>query len=169
MTWFANLKISGKIITVVVAIMLLMLFLGAFSIQELSRVNGSTEEIATNWLPSVHAVDSMDSTISDFRRQELQHLISSGNADWDLYEKRMAEVGGTLKKIDAEYQKLISSPEEKKLYDAYCAAWSLYLDAVKQEIALSRANKHEEAVAICRGDAKKYFLSRWMHWTRMPS
>ena len=158
MTWFANLKISGKIITVVVAIMLLMLFLGAFSIQELSRVNGSTEEIATNWLPSVHAVDSMDSTISDFRRQELQHLISSGNADWDLYEKRMAEVGGTLKKIDAEYQKLISSPEEKKLYDAYCAAWSLYLDAVKQEIALSRANKHEEAVAICRGDAKKYFL-----------
>ena len=41
MTWFTNLKISGKIITVVVANILLMLFLGAFAILELSKVNGS--------------------------------------------------------------------------------------------------------------------------------
>ena len=53
MTWFYNLKISSKIVTVVLVIMLLMLCLGAFSVLQLSKVNGSTEEIATNWLPSV--------------------------------------------------------------------------------------------------------------------
>ena len=39
MTWFYNLKISSKIVTVVLVIMLLMLCLGAFSVLQLS--NGS--------------------------------------------------------------------------------------------------------------------------------
>jgi len=159
MTWFINLRISGKIITVVLAIMLLMLLLGVFSILELSRVNGSTEEIATNWLPSVHAVDSMDGTISDFRRQELQHLLSTGSADWDRFEKRMSEVEAQLKNLDTGYQKLISSPEEKKLYEEYSANWNSYLAVVKNEVALSRQNKHAEALELCRGEAQKSFLA----------
>src|SRR6185369_325335 len=132
MTWFTNLKISGKIISVVGVIMALMLFLGAFSILQLSKVNSSTEEIATNWLPSVEAVDSLDSTVNEFRRWELQHILSSNKAEWDLYEKKMAEVEGKLKQTDAGYQKLISSPEEKKLHEEYRAAWGSYQEAVKK-------------------------------------
>jgi methyl-accepting chemotaxis protein len=159
MQWFKNLKISGKILSVVLVIMLLMVFLGAFSILQLAKVNGSTEEIATNWLPSVHAVDSMDGTISDYRRQELQYILSTDQEQWDFYAKRMAEVLTTLNKFDADYQKLISSPEEKKLYEEYAAAWNSYLEVVKKELALSSQGKHEEALTLCRGDGKKYFLA----------
>jgi len=159
MTWFTNLKISGKIITVVVANILLMLFLGAFAILELSKVNGSTEEIATNWLPSVHAVEHMDNTLGDFRRQEFQYILSTTKGEWDQVEKGMAEIDTKLKQLDAGYVKLISSPEEKKLYEEYRVAWSSYQEVVKKEIALTAQNKHDEALASCRGEAQKYFLA----------
>jgi methyl-accepting chemotaxis protein len=157
MTWFNNLKISGKILSVVMVIMLLVLFLGAFSILQLSKVNGSTEEIATNWLPSVHAVDTMDSQVNEFRRWELQHILSSNNAEWELYEKKMAEVETKIKLSDAKYEKLISSPEEKKLFEEYHSDWDAYQMVVKKVIILSRADKNKEALLLSRGEGKKYF------------
>jgi methyl-accepting chemotaxis protein len=158
MGWFNNLKISGKIISVVLVIMALMLLLGSIAIYELSKVNGSTEEIATNWLPSVQAVDNIDSTISDFRRQELQFMLSTKQEEWDLYTKQMSEVEAKLKQLDSSYVKLISSPEEKKIYEEYLAAWGSYQESVKKEMALAVQNKHEEAMVICRVDSKKFFL-----------
>ena len=159
MSWFNDLKISSKLISVVLVLMALMVTLGAFSIWELSKVNGSTEEIATNWLPSVHAVDGMDSGISDFRRQELQFVISTTKEDQDLYEKKMAEAEKILQEVDAGYVKLISSPEEKKLYEDYKAAWNSYHESLKKEIALARDNKRDDALALCRGETKKCFLA----------
>jgi len=159
MSWFNNLKISSKIISIVLAIMTLMLLLGAIAIFELSKVNGSTEEIATNWLPSVHAVDSIDGTISDYRRQELQYILSTKQEDWDLFTKKMSEVESELKLLEADYVKLISSPEEKKLYEEYRTHWVAYLESVKKEIALTSENRHEEALALCRGETKKSFLA----------
>jgi methyl-accepting chemotaxis protein len=157
MTWFTNLKISGKIITVVMAIMVLMLSLGIFAVLQLAKVNGSTEEIATNWLPSVEAVDNLDSTAGEFRRFELQHVLSSSRVEWDLYEKKMASTEDKLKQLDAGYAKLISSPEEKKLYEEYRAGWNAYLEAVRKVVALSVAGKEKEALALSRGDGKKAF------------
>ena len=52
MRWFNNMKISSKILFVVFSVLALTIILGGFSIVQLSRVNGGTVEIATNWLPS---------------------------------------------------------------------------------------------------------------------
>jgi methyl-accepting chemotaxis protein len=154
---FINLKISGKIISVVAAVMLLMLGLGAVSVLELSKVNASTREIATNWLPSVQAVDNITSSSSLFRRFELQHILSDDAEGWERYEKSMAETERKLAQLIVGYQKLISSPEEKKLYENYLAGWKSYQDVVSKELALSRASHVKEALALNRGDGKKSF------------
>jgi methyl-accepting chemotaxis protein len=157
MAWFSNLKISGKIITVVSVIMVLMLSLGLFSIVQLSKVNNSTEEIATNWLPSIEAVDNIGVLMGEFRRFELQHILSNTKADWDHYDKEMAQTEEKLKRAESDYQKLISSPEEKKLFEEYKGNWGSYQDVVKREIAFSVAEKDKEALLLSRGEGKKYF------------
>jgi methyl-accepting chemotaxis protein len=157
MNWFVDLKIIGKILTVVSAIMLLMLLLGAFSILQLSRVNGSTEDIATRWLPGLAAVDNLDKISNEFRRWELQFILSTSRAEWDLDQKKMAEVEERLKQADAGYQKLISSPDEKKLYGEYQAAWISYRETVKTIVALSENGREKEALLLSRGVAKKDF------------
>ena len=157
MHWFINLKISGKILMVVSVTMLLMLFLGVFSILQLSRVNSSTEEIATDSLPGMAAVDNLDKMSNEFRRWELQFILSTSKAEWDLDQKKMAEVAGKLKQADAGYQKSISSPEEKRLYEEYRASWASYEEVVKKVVILSLASKEKEALLLSRGEAKKYF------------
>ena len=157
MTWVTNIRISGKIITIVMVIMAFMLFLGGFSMFELAKVNGSTEEIATNWLPSVHAVDNLDGSVNDYLRFELQHILSKSEEDWARYEKLMTDSEASLEKFDAGYKKLISSPEEKKLYEEYRSGWKSYRDTVKRVVAMSRQGNDKEALALCRGEGQKYF------------
>jgi methyl-accepting chemotaxis protein len=157
MEFFTNLRMSGKILTVVIAVLLLMVGLGVVSTLKLSKVNESTKEIATNWLPSVQAVDSINSSVSLMRRYELQHILSDSTEGWDRYEKAIAETEKKMALLEAEYQKLISSPEEKKLYDTYLAGWKSYKDILTKEISLSRAGQTKEAIALSRGEGKKVY------------
>jgi methyl-accepting chemotaxis protein len=157
MTWFGNLKISSKIISVVMVTMCLMLMLGLFCIAQLAKVNNSTEELATNWLPSVEAVDNLDTTVNEYRRWELQHILSSTRGEWDFYEKHLAEVEQKIKQQEAAYVKLITSPEEKKLFEEYRSGWQAYQESVKKVLQLSSAGRDKEALLVSRGEAKKNF------------
>jgi hypothetical protein len=40
-------------------VLVMMLFVGGFSIVQMAKLNGFSAEIATNWLPPVRAVEAM--------------------------------------------------------------------------------------------------------------
>ncbi|HBG04704.1 MAG: chemotaxis protein [Geobacteraceae bacterium GWC2_58_44] len=157
MSWFNNLKISGKIFSVVLTVLMLTISLGCFSVWQLARVNQSTVEIATNWLPSVEALGRIVNSASIFRRSEFQHILSTTPEEMDKYEKRMQGELARLKKDLADYEKLISAPEEKKLYEEFTAEWSVFIDVHNRMVSLSRQNKNREALALLRGDSSKSF------------
>jgi methyl-accepting chemotaxis protein len=159
MKWFNNLKISGKILSVVLTVLALTIFLGAFSLVQIGHVNNSTVDIATNWLPSVKALGRVESIAGEFRRSEFQHILSSSKEDMDKFEKRMDGQLDTFRKNTVGYEKLISSPEEKKLYEEFSSAWAAYMECHGRMLALSRQNKTKEAVELMRGDSSKNFAA----------
>ena len=111
-------SIRSKIIAVIAFLLIVMAGLGGMAVRSMQVINAHTVEIATNWLPSVHAVDIMDSTLSNFRRQELQFILSTTKDEFDQYEKKMAEVETELKQVETGYLKLISSPARKARWPA---------------------------------------------------
>jgi len=157
MRWFENLKISGKMLFVVATVLALMGFLGAFSVWQLARVNDSTTDIATNWLPSVKILGRINDDCGRLRRSEFQHILSTSKQDMDNYAKRMDKEQEALKTDRAAYEKLISSPEEKRLYEDFSSRWNNFTEAHKKMIALSGQNKNAEALAILRGDSAQQF------------
>jgi methyl-accepting chemotaxis protein len=159
MKWFNNLRISGKIFSVVLAVLMLTVFLGIFSVVQLARVNESTVDLATNWLPSVKVLGQLESITGEFRRSEFQHILSTSKEDMDKFEKKMDGQLENFKKKSAEYEKLISSPEEKKLYEEFTAAWGSYMEAHGKLLTLSKQNKNKEALELLRGDSTKSFLA----------
>jgi len=159
MNWFNNLRISGKIFSVVLAVLLLTVFLGVFSVLQLARVNSSTEEIATSWLPSVKLLGRMEASMGEFRRSELQFIISDTQEGMDKYQKRMDTQVEDFKKITADYEKTITSDEEKKNYQEIKQAWGSFMDIDKKLVALARQNKDKEAKDLARGDSAKFFLA----------
>jgi methyl-accepting chemotaxis protein len=156
MAWFKNLKVATKLYVAFFCILLLTALLGGFAIYQLAQVNRSAVELGTNWMPSINMLAEMDHQLQLFRRSEQQHIISTTREDMDQYEKRMEKSIEAHNKADAAYQKMISSPEEQKLHDEYTKALGLFMQEHKKIIDLSRQNKNVEALALLRGDSRKY-------------
>jgi len=155
MKWFYDLKMATKLLLSFVAVLLLTAFLSFFSMVELAKVNQDAVELRTNWLPSVRSILGMKSDLALFRSQELQHLISTTDADWTAYEKKMAATLEGFQKNRNVYQKLIDSKEEKDVYVEFSSIFDQFMADHAKIVALSRADKPDEAKELSRGHSTK--------------
>jgi len=159
MTWFRNLKVANKIMLVVSAVLVLTAILGLLSSQKLKAVNGSTIDIATNWLPSVATLGEIGTATQSVRRLELRHILSTSKADKDSTEAQLSSALEDLKQAEARYEPMITSPEERSLYDQFRESWDGYMAEQQKILDLSRANKTEDAANLADGLSKEKFTS----------
>jgi methyl-accepting chemotaxis protein len=154
MKWFRDLKIASKFFAVVVVLLALQIFIGVFSIAQLARVNATSTDIEVNWLPSVRSLAQIEVATADYRRFELQHILSTTDADFDQYEHDLAAADDALNKLQADYEKLISSEEEHQIYRELHTAWAQYQADTKRVIALDRKHQNTEARDFSRGEGQ---------------
>jgi methyl-accepting chemotaxis protein len=157
MSWFYDLKIAKKLILSFLSVIILTAFLGIFSIVELTKVNQASTEITTNWLPSIKLGYQLQASMSRFRISELQHILSTEDKDFDDAEKAMIARLDIIRKDQVKYEALISEAEEKELYPQFQQTMAKYLEENKKVMALSRANKKEEARTLFKGESNKLF------------
>ncbi|GGC94069.1 methyl-accepting chemotaxis protein [Undibacterium terreum] len=155
MKLFYDLKISAKLFTGFIALLLLTTFLGVFSIIQLARVNNSTFDLGTNWMPSVNAAMGIKERISRIRTQEMQIVLSDNEEDINKYLGRFKDYVGELKKYESEYAALISEPAEKKLFAEYTSLWEAYAAENGKLVALAKEGKPKEARDILRGESSR--------------
>ena len=119
MNWFYNLKIGRKLIISFFMILALNVILGIVAMMNLKEVRQNVLDMGTNWMPSIQHISDMNTNTSDYRIAEIQHILSTAKEDMEGYEKDMAKQMENFKKNQVIYEKLISSPEEQKLYDEF--------------------------------------------------
>ena len=157
MHWFYNLRMAKKLLVSFGLVCIIVTGMGFFSVVELEKVNGVSTEMEMNWLPSVRLTSDMNTNTSDFRIAELQHVLSVTPEEMAYWEKNMNEVLVTLAKNQAQYEPLISSDEERRLYEAFKHAWTAYMAEHEKVLALSKQNKNDEAKTLLRGESQKKF------------
>ncbi|MES2041987.1 MAG: MCP four helix bundle domain-containing protein, partial [Pseudomonadota bacterium] len=156
MKLFYDLRISAKLFVGFILLLLLTVFLGAFSVYQLSRVNSTALELGTNWMPSVNAAMGIKERISRLRTQEMQIVMSAGDeANLKKYEKRWHDYVAELKKYEEDYAKLISTADEKKFFADYSKLWERYVVEAKKLTAEANAGNMEEARTTLRGESSK--------------
>lgn len=157
MRWFYNLKISSKLIASFMVVLVLTAMMGVFSIIQLARVNQTASDMGTRWMPSIRAVSEMSSHIANIRAAELQHVLSTSKDEMSRYESDMAKAHRILEKNRAEYEKLISSPEEAELFLAFTTQWKAYMLEHSELVNYSSENKKADAMYLLRGDLQFLF------------
>lgn len=156
MKLFYDLRISSKLYVGFLTLLLLTILLGVFSVYQLSRVSETARDLGTNWMPSVNAAMGIKERISRLRTQEMQMVMSVGDEQSrKKYEQRWTEYVAELKKYEADYVKLISTPEEKVLFADYLKLWDKYVLESRKLIEQSAAGNAEEAKTILRGDSSR--------------
>lgn len=152
-----NLKLSYKILVFAFILICLAGALTAKLIYGMSVVNDQSTIISENWLPSVEATSQMNTAISDYRLAECQHLGTTDTAIMADAEKDMTDISKNIADLKKTYEPMISSPEERTLYEEFTRNWDSYTKEHDKFLSLSRANQNEEATKVLYGEALKLF------------
>ncbi len=122
---------------------------GTLSVTKLSGIRHSVTEVATNWLPSVIAVTNIRAAASEVRIKQLRSLAIAGSPEQRADNTRqMADALATLTTARTAYEPLISSDEERKLYDAFAATWSRYEAVSRDAMRLADEGHTAEGLAL---------------------
>ncbi len=152
-----NLKISGKLSIINIISLLSMIIMGIVSSYFLKMTNDGSTNIVEVSIPAIITAEELQTNAGDYRRYELNHLMSTGSAEMDDYEKKMEEEAANIEAGFQSYESVITSEEDRQNYQKAKSKWDEYLEYHDQFIPLSRDGRTDEAIAIARGDAKAAF------------
>jgi len=154
MKWFRNMKISKKLGVGFGIVLIMMVILGVVALSQMAKLNASTNDIATNWMPSIRVLAQLKYNASDVRLKELSHLVATDRAAMEKEEASTQAILRSIQKDEKEYEPMIASDEERKVYEAFGPAWDKYMVLHKQVFDLSRENKKAEAIKLAMNEER---------------
>jgi methyl-accepting chemotaxis protein len=135
---FASYSIRAKITAVVAFLLVAMTGMGLLAVRNMRAINASTVDINTNWLPSVRVLGDLRAGVITYRNVIREHMLAETAEDKQAMEKTLATVIEGNEKIRHTYEAMISSPEERALYNEWVKLWESYRKGTEEVMALSR-------------------------------
>ncbi|MDC2862451.1 MULTISPECIES: methyl-accepting chemotaxis protein [unclassified Delftia] len=145
------LSIRTRLIVAFTLLLLLLSTVAAIGSLQIARVQFNANDLGTNWLPSTNVLASIRATANEARRATLRHVIEESVPGKQAQEEALAKAEKALESEFSTYEKLISSPEEKKLYDKMRVIWDAVVLEDRKVLELSKAGPEQSAQA--RGQA----------------
>jgi methyl-accepting chemotaxis protein len=145
---FRDITIRTKIAATLVILVLTMCGTGWFSADRLMRVNETTVDINTRWLPSIRYIGDVRYNMARHRAIISRHVMAS-----ELNQKIQIEGRVRLAEKNVEdsrkiYRPLITSAAERAAYDEFSPAWQAYLAACARMLAISAKGDNAEAMKL---------------------
>jgi methyl-accepting chemotaxis protein len=155
----SDVRIGVKLGGVFLVMVLLTVLLGILSLMQITKIHDDTNDIATNWLPSISTLGKIQNLLNDTRRGELQHILDSTP---DGKKKEADRIASNLPKLEAEgkkFEAMLDSPQEKQAWDKYVQSLKAYQATTPKFLELSNAgeSQHEAAIAYLRGESRTTF------------
>ena len=139
-----NMNIAPRAFLGFACIGALMLFLGIFALNQMSKIRGATEDITLRSVPSIRALD--DFTQLTLRLRVLSYRLLT-NREPDVQQKTLEAFelrNQQIRAAQSVYEKLIDSREERSAYDDYVRLLGQYRQIEERMKSLSRNNQIEE-------------------------
>jgi methyl-accepting chemotaxis protein len=140
-----RLTIKAKLAGAFAAVLAIAMVLGVVGVMKMSAVNDQSTVITENWMPSIDAIHSLNTATSDLRAQQYAHITSTDPARMAEVEKDIAATLDLIKSERTKYEALISSDEERALYNQFAGKFDNYLRDGERMLNFSRVNQNEAA------------------------
>ncbi|MDB5611896.1 MAG: methyl-accepting chemotaxis protein, partial [Bradyrhizobium sp.] len=144
----ARLSIRTKITVVVAFLLIAMSVMGALNVRQMYAINSSTVDIVDNWLPSVRVLGDLRAATITYRAIVRSHLLAADEAGKQAQEDLLVKWTDILDKARKTYEPMITTAEERAVYNEFDVSWAEYFASVKQVLVLSRKNEDKEARAL---------------------
>ena len=154
---FSNLSVAKRLAIGFGTLVALLLAVVGVALWSMANMRASTVEINTNWLPSVETLGQLNTAKSEVRVAQWRHISSTDPKAMADVEQRLNQRLGELDKARETYAKLISTDEERKIYDSFTADWKRFMAIHDKMLAHSRANENEEAKKLMLGESLRLY------------
>ncbi|MGL6244738.1 methyl-accepting chemotaxis protein [Pseudomonas sp.] len=122
----------------------LMLVLGVFALNQMSKIRGAGEDIASMSVPSIKSLDEFTQLTLRLRVLSYRLLVNREpdvqQKTFDLFELRNQQIRDAQK----VYEPLINGPQERAAYDQYVQLLAQYRQLEDRMKTLSRNNQVDE-------------------------
>jgi len=139
------LSIRAKLIGAFSLAVISILCLGLYGLSSVATTKGLLDEIKDRRLPSVKVAGAMNSATAEFRTALLRHISNSDEKVMVQIEERMDGYLRDLAQARKTYEPLITSAEERALYEDFSRTWDAYQREVRTILDLSRNNENDRA------------------------
>jgi methyl-accepting chemotaxis protein len=135
---FSKFSIRTKIVSIVCLLLFALAGMGLLAAKSMRSLNATTEDIASNWLPSVKALGELNAGVISYRAALRAHMLAETIEDKEAVEKALEKIVEGNTRIRKSYERMISSAEERALYDDWSKHWQDYKDMATKIMELSR-------------------------------
>lgn len=143
-----NMNIAPRAFLGFAVIGALMLALGVFALNQMSKIRMSGENIVENSVPSIKALDEFTQITLRLRVLSYRLLVNREpdiqQKTYDLFEQRNQQI----RTAQTAYEKLISAPDERAAYDQLVQLLGQYRQLEDRMKTLSRNNQLDDLRAL---------------------
>jgi methyl-accepting chemotaxis protein len=136
----AQLSIRAKITIVISFLLMAMTGMGLLAVGKMQTINANAAEIKDNWLPSVRVLGALRATTIDYRNLMRAHILAKDAEQLEAVDKGIDKIAKRIVDQRSEYEKLISSAEERAVYSDWSREWDTYLSRSQEVLTLDRKN-----------------------------
>ena len=124
MHWLKNLKLTPKLMLAFGVVLALMLVQGVGAYLGLSSLNRATTHLAGNTMDTVSTAAELRALLGEYRISSYRGLTRASEAVKQDARKQSADLAARIEATSADFAKLATTPEERKLQEQFAAAWA---------------------------------------------
>jgi methyl-accepting chemotaxis protein len=130
--------------------------LGCFALIQMNSMHERSSEVEDNWVPSLNMLNDVSQNILRLRAVTLRLLLSDDTLQLQENLTKARQLRDDLSRMQVDYEKLISSPAGRGVYDQFKAAERTYLDLQSQLVQHLQAGERPAAMAIVHGGLNQH-------------
>jgi methyl-accepting chemotaxis protein len=147
------MRVVTQLVSGFAVVILLLVGLGVFSLYEVSAENAHVAALRDKWSASVSSSLRMQNALNQIRLSEFRMTSTDKVAEAQAVDARMAPRIEAFRSASAEYEKLVSEPEEKTAFADIEVLMPQYMDLDQQVRTAAKAGNSQQAVSILTGQS----------------
>ena len=151
-----NLSIAPRAALGFGLVALLVLLLGSFSLFQMTEMRKQAEAVDQDWLPSVMALGEVSQDILRLRAVTLRLMLNRESEELQRNLRLADDLRNALSTANSTYEKLISSSDERGLYEGFRRAEAAYLQEQGKIVAFVRQGNFDDAIVVSRGTLNQH-------------
>jgi methyl-accepting chemotaxis protein len=157
----SNFKIGSKLGAAFFAVIAMTVLIGGFALYQMSRIHASTEDIATNWLPSIKTLAEIRIRVNQFRLLEVAHLMASDEEERREVDTLLKQRLSQIADLQKSYDPMIANTEERHNYEQFKTSLAVYLGTHEKLMKLSNDGDSAafDAKRLFSGESRSQFTA----------